>query len=291
MLGRRKQEEVSPPHFVSSGRISLHLQLDLDSEDETLREDSEIALKQELAWAFHLSLQTCLLPTPKGRSCGSNDRSSLPSPNSLGRWIGEPVKSAILHTDSFLTNARGYPCLSKRHQNLLSSFFYYSVQIVLSGKAVHKVAAFGATQPNAQRKLPFYKPLMDNLEAQTYETFEKDSFKYIQYQRAVSKALLDRISDENASTTTIVLGKDLLLEHHYRYTSFIQPVTISKLYNDVKLHKDLLHFETAYVVKLHRLAKLSPSQSGLLRKLNKQEERMCKVRDLSSSMFFLQYLF
>ena len=27
------------------------------------------------------------------------------------------------------------------------------------------------------------------------------------------------------------------------------------------MHKDLLHFETAYVVKLHRLAKLSPSQS------------------------------
>ncbi|KAL4586705.1 hypothetical protein LXL04_011347 [Taraxacum kok-saghyz] len=84
-----------------------------------------------------------------------------------------------------------------------------------------------------------FEPLMDNLEAQTYETFEKNSVKYIQ----------------------------------------------------VKLHKDLLHFETAYVVKLHRLAKLSPSQSGLLRKLNKQEERMCKVRDLSSSMFFLQRLF
>ena len=29
----------------------------MDSEDETLREDSEIALKQELAWASHLSLQ------------------------------------------------------------------------------------------------------------------------------------------------------------------------------------------------------------------------------------------
>ncbi|CAK9175756.1 unnamed protein product, partial [Ilex paraguariensis] len=45
-----------------------------------------------------------------------------------------------------------------------------------------------------------------------------------------------------------------------RYTSFIQPVTASKLYNDVKSHKDLVHFETAYVVKLHRVARLSPSQ-------------------------------
>ncbi|KAL4563153.1 hypothetical protein LXL04_027187 [Taraxacum kok-saghyz] len=31
--------------------------------------------------------------------------------------------------------------------------------------------------------------------------------------------------------------------------------------------------------------------AGLVHKLNKQEERMCKVRDLSSSMFFLQRLF
>lgn len=31
--------------------------IDLDSEDELLRRDSEICLKQEIAWASHLSLQ------------------------------------------------------------------------------------------------------------------------------------------------------------------------------------------------------------------------------------------
>ncbi|KAF5796127.1 putative methyltransferase [Helianthus annuus] len=46
---------------------------------------------------------------------------------------------------------------------------------------------------------------MENLEAQTYETFEKDNVKYIQYQRAVSKALVDRIPDENASTTIVLM--------------------------------------------------------------------------------------
>ncbi|KAJ0944821.1 putative methyltransferase [Helianthus annuus] len=492
---------LSPAQWSSHvvGKISSWI--DLDSDDDVLREDSEIALKQELAWASHLSLQACLLPTPKGKSCANYARcvnqilenlnnmqlwlriplvksddndddsvngtsdgmvveptdswelwnsfrelcehhsqlsvaldvlSSLPSVNSLGRWFGEPVKAAIVHTDSFLTNARGYPCLSKRHQKLLSGFFYYSIQIVLSGKAVHNLpvgssaSASGQTDnytQQAQRHeirsyldyvgylyqkmepLPeqerfearfstrpllncFYKcqifffyncinvdlylimqlgyrdflqsplqPLMDNLEAQTYETFEKDSVKYIQYQRAVSKALVDRIPDENASTTTVVLmvvgaGRGPLVRASLQaaeetgrklkvyaveknpnavvtlhslvklegwenmvtiiscdmrcweapekadilvsellgsfgdnelspecldgaqrflkpdgisipssYTSFIQPVTTSKLYNDVKLHKDLLHFETAYVVKLHRLAKLSPSQA------------------------------
>ncbi|XP_028102828.1 protein arginine N-methyltransferase 1.5-like [Camellia sinensis] len=48
-------------------------------------------------------------------------------------------------------------------------------------------------------------PPMDNLEAQTYETFEKDSAKYIQYQRAVSKALMDRVPDEEASMIITVL--------------------------------------------------------------------------------------
>lgn len=37
------------------GKISSWI--DLDSEDETLRQDSEITLKQEIAWASHLSLQ------------------------------------------------------------------------------------------------------------------------------------------------------------------------------------------------------------------------------------------
>lgn len=117
----------------------------------------------------------------------SNDwfysRSTLPSANSIGRWFGEPVRAAIIHTDvsmpwgsiycyflfrrakfqphhpirlklffrfylvlvqiipcfpgflmyylfqSFLKNARGYPCLSKRHQKLITGFFNHSVQV------------------------------------------------------------------------------------------------------------------------------------------------------------------
>lgn len=39
------------------GKISTWI--DLDSEDEILRNDSETALKQELSWASHLSLQVC----------------------------------------------------------------------------------------------------------------------------------------------------------------------------------------------------------------------------------------
>lgn len=39
------------------GKISSWI--DLESEDETVRIDSETTLRQELAWASHLSLQVC----------------------------------------------------------------------------------------------------------------------------------------------------------------------------------------------------------------------------------------
>jgi protein arginine N-methyltransferase 5 len=41
---------------------------------------------------------------------------------------------------------------------------------------------------------------MDNLESQTYETFEKDNTKYDQYQTAVFKALQKREKDSKTGT-------------------------------------------------------------------------------------------
>lgn len=35
----------------------------MDSEDEVIRMDSETTLKQEIAWASHLSLQVCMMLT------------------------------------------------------------------------------------------------------------------------------------------------------------------------------------------------------------------------------------
>ncbi|KAK2446129.1 protein arginine N-methyltransferase 1.5 [Trifolium repens] len=449
---------LSPSQWSSHvvGKISSWI--DLDSEDETVRLDSETTLRQELAWASHLSLQACLLPAPKGTSCANYARcvnqilqdlsnmqlwlrislvvpdddsmdantatpvdswetwnsfrllcehhsqlsvaldilSTLPSANSLGRWFGESVRAAIVNTDSFLTNGRGYPCLSKRHQMLITRFFNHNIQIIISGNSGTPKANVGANDfhnrsvadsqrhplrlyldyvghlyqkmdplPEQERFELGYRdylqsplqPLMDNLEARTYETFEKDAMKYIQYQRAVSKAMLDMIPDEEASTKTIVLmvvgaGRGPLVRASLQaseetgrklkvyaveknpnavvtlhalvklegwedivtivssdmrywnapekadilvsellgsfgdnelspecldgaqrflkpdgisipssYTSFIQPVTASKLYNDVKAHKDVSHFETAYVVKIHNAARLAPSQS------------------------------
>ncbi|GAB4837642.1 Protein arginine N-methyltransferase 5 [Ancistrocladus abbreviatus] len=312
----------------------------------------------------------------------------LPSVNSLVRWNGEPVRAAIINVDSFHTNARGHPRLSRRHQGLVTDFFNHSVQIVISGHPVHKLPAESLESGNLKHPLMFYldyisflyqrmdpipereviefghrdsllsplQPLAKNLEAQTYEAFEKDIAKYVQYQKAISKALLDRVPNGKVSDGTTVLmvvgaGRGPLIRASLQaaaetgrklkiyaveknpnavvslhsliklegwedvvtiissdmrfwdapekadilvsellgsfgdnelspecldgaqrflksdgisipssYTSFLQPITAAKMCNDLQLLKDLVHFETAYVVKWHKVARLAPCQ-------------------------------
>ncbi|OBS73124.1 hypothetical protein A6R68_12326 [Neotoma lepida] len=96
----------------------------------------------------------------------------LPSNHVIDRWLGEPIKAAILPTSIFLTNKKGFPVLSKMQQRLIFRLL---------------------------------KPLMDNLESQTYEVFEKDPIKYSQYQQAIYKCLLDRVPEEEKETNVQVL--------------------------------------------------------------------------------------
>ena len=44
------------------------------------------------------------------------------------------------------------------------------------------------------------QPLMENLESNTYEVFEKDPVKYTEYQNAMYQALLDRVPPEEIET-------------------------------------------------------------------------------------------
>ncbi|KZV47655.1 protein arginine N-methyltransferase 1.5 [Dorcoceras hygrometricum] len=88
---------LSPSQWSSHivGKISAWI--DLDSEDETLRKDSEIALMQEIHWASHLSLQACLLPTPKGTSCANYAKclnQILLNLNSMQLWLRIPLKKS-----------------------------------------------------------------------------------------------------------------------------------------------------------------------------------------------------
>eukprot|EP00898_Chlorokybus_atmophyticus_P004141 jgi/Chlat1/4728/Chrsp30S04763 len=330
-LAHQKRDEATPV-LVGSDLLLNSTQwtsrrastwIDLDSPDQVVQRDSEAALRQELSWATYLSLQACLLPTPRALNCANYARCvnqlmatvhnmqlwlqiplvddamlaaedsgkedelflereavsrrplhdtwewwnmfrslcehnsllspllfitpSLPSQASLQRWIGESVKAAILPTTVFLTNKRGFPTLSRRHQDLVNTLFEHNVQIIIQGEPLHappddssSAGTSDAHQNGSdlfRHPLRFYldyvsylyrkqppmteqekfevtyrdylqaplQPLMDNLEFQTYETFEKDATKYSQYRSAVRACLLDRVTEEEASSRTSVI--------------------------------------------------------------------------------------
>ncbi|GAA6058643.1 hypothetical protein JCM10212_004054 [Sporobolomyces blumeae] len=151
----------------------------------------------------------------------------LPPSRSLGRWSAEPVKHVFLPCSTFIPNAKGYPVLSKSMQAFLKGIFRFRPTVILSG-AHRSLHPSGGNLAYAQYIRFLYRksnelvpveeyaqgymdhlqqplqPLMDNLEGETYEGFEKDPIKYRQYEEAVYRALLDR--PDGTITTIFVVG-------------------------------------------------------------------------------------
>ncbi|KAJ3049031.1 Protein arginine N-methyltransferase 5 [Rhizophlyctis rosea] len=148
----------------------------------------------------------------------------LPQDSSLiSRWFAEPVKTIILPKTSFISNAKGFPVLPKRHQGVLRQFFEHNVQLAVSLSSPEDTHTQGGitayqqylrhlhkTRPQLDEAEQFasgyhdylqapLQPLMDNLESATYEVFEKDPIKYREYEKAVYQALNDRFPKDNAT--------------------------------------------------------------------------------------------
>ncbi|RHZ83026.1 hypothetical protein Glove_100g30 [Diversispora epigaea] len=301
----------------------------------------------------------------------------LPDDKDLERWFAEPIKAIILPTSIFLTNAKGYPVLSKKHQTFVRKMIKYKPNFVISCNAdsdLHENNGLAAYQEYIRylnRTIPELtqieqfangyqdflqsplQPLMDNLESSTYEIFERDNTKYIYYEKAIYHALLDRVPPESDETTVIMVvgaGRgplvtrslsaaekanrrvriyaleknpnafvslqnmktevwgdavtlafsdmrlwkppekaDLLISELLgsfgdnelspecldgaqkflkpdgvsipaSYSTFISPISSTKLYNEVAAHKDFVHFETPYVVMFQSASELTESQ-------------------------------
>jgi protein arginine N-methyltransferase 5 len=146
----------------------------------------------------------------------------------LERWLAEPVRAVMIPADVFLTNKQGFPVLSKRHKAFLMQLFKYRVQVILQGlptgsdteeetsKYIHYVARLFQSRPaltsQQQFELPYHdylqaplQPLQDNLESQTYETFEKDPVKYVQYEHAIFRALQRKVEGGKASPLVLIV--------------------------------------------------------------------------------------
>lgn len=132
------------------------------------------------------------------------------------RWAGEPVKVLILNTNAFLINSKGYPVLSKQVQRfvkLLREKTAYDLHLIVRGEPTSlnldlshyfKYLEHLKSLESEVKSTDFHKyahgyedylqiplqPLMDNLEAMSYEVFEQDPVKYKEYQLAIKEALL-----------------------------------------------------------------------------------------------------
>jgi len=179
-------------------------------------------------WEWWNRLRTLTRPTTK-LAVALELTADLPTqPEAVARWLGEPVRAVIVPTSIFLINSKGYPVLSKPHQAVVKRILKYDPQFMLkgnvpSGKNIAQYYNYlqhlHKTQPELGPVEKFavgyedylqspLQPLMDNLESQTYETFEKDPIKYQQYQLAVKLALLDRVPEAERSSkiTVMVVG-------------------------------------------------------------------------------------
>lgn len=147
--------------------------------------------------------------------------SELPTNEELDRWLGEPVAALIIHTRIFIMNKKGYPVLPKAHQDFIKKMFNIGCQIVISGPSSIKqhFNYLGFLYENTTSLTPYssdfisgfedylqtpLQPLKHNLQSYVYETFEQDPIKYYEYQKAISKALVDKSEHMNLVVVYVV---------------------------------------------------------------------------------------
>lgn len=143
----------------------------------------------------------------------------------VSRWFAEPVSMLVISSSIFISNAKGFPVLSKALQSLLFKFFKKNPFLIIEDsigsnfqggddafliylRHLHHIAPQTFSMEEFYRgfvdrlQVPL-QPLIDNLDSSTYEVFERDSVKYDQYQLAIFHALLDKT---DRKITVAVLG-------------------------------------------------------------------------------------
>ena len=139
--------------------------------------------------------------------------SNLPEPTILKRWVAEPIRGLMIDLSLFTTEKQcGLP---KRHLEFLMLMHRHKAQVIFKGQPPLSLIQAGVDlryyknfvvntkaeiefTDHEKEEMPYQdylqaplQPLMDNLESQTYEVFEKDPIKYERYEQASALALKD----------------------------------------------------------------------------------------------------
>ncbi|XP_037982473.1 protein arginine N-methyltransferase 5 [Motacilla alba alba] len=225
-LARGLSAHLHSGHHATQFWVQVPLVPNEDCRDDVIANEAPpTGGDEENTWEWWHNFRT-LLDYNKRVALALEIGPDLPSPAALARWLGEPVRAAFLPTRLFLTNKKGFPVLARGHQRLLGQLLKLDVQIIVQGCPRHGGRPLSAylqylehlgqhrPPPSAYelyaRGYEDYlqsplQPLMDNLESQTYEVFEKDPIKYCQYQQAIFRCLQDRVPEGERETNVQVV--------------------------------------------------------------------------------------
>uniref|UniRef100_A0A7S0DME2 Protein arginine N-methyltransferase n=1 Tax=Amorphochlora amoebiformis TaxID=1561963 RepID=A0A7S0DME2_9EUKA len=149
----------------------------------------------------------------------------LPKEDIIQRWKAEPIRGLVVPTTAFTASKDLIPKLSKEYAKAFLGLITADTRIIISGSSIYPNGHepfLGALRSLWQSLppptedvtvgIPYrdflqapLQPLMDNLQSQTYEVFEKDPVKYSQYQKAIYTALTTKYKDEK-SVCVVVVG-------------------------------------------------------------------------------------
>ncbi|CAJ0758011.1 12236_t:CDS:10 [Entrophospora sp. SA101] len=202
--------------------------INLDSSDQNIRINSEIALKQQLSWATHLGLTAVLIPFPSEllfnyARCLNSIFSGLLYTQI---WIKIPLtiddsndrivtwerwnKIRTLCDHHFKLNIALELTANLPDEHLIEKWYAEPLKAVILSIKIFLKNAKGYPvlnqQQNTNEELSNYHEYLRYLnQSSTYETFEKDPIKYQLYEKAIYHALLDRVPFESDEVTVIMV--------------------------------------------------------------------------------------
>nr|CAG8442217.1 14819_t:CDS:10 [Entrophospora candida] len=202
--------------------------INLDSSDQNIRINSEIALKQQLSWAIHLGLTAVLIPFPSEllfnyARCLNSIFSGLLYTQI---WIKIPLtiddsndrivtwerwnKIRTLCDHHFKLNIALELTANLPDEHLIEKWYAEPLKAVILPIKIFLKNAKGYPVLNQQQitneELSNYHEYLRYLnQSSTYETFEKDPIKYQLYEKAIYHALLDRVPFESDEVTVIMV--------------------------------------------------------------------------------------
>jgi len=127
---------VSAPANLARFHVWVHLPMVSPASEAAFYEREPLEEDSDTPWHWWNRFR-CLANSEKRLGVALEMTADLPDEAAINRWLGEPVRCLILPTHLFMANKKGFPVLSKPHQNIVRQFLRQKAQILITGAQRH----------------------------------------------------------------------------------------------------------------------------------------------------------